>query len=183
MFEHDYIPLGIDLIDGVHIRRIGMAIWLLMFLVKKQTSSDGLVNYGRPITYRWIFDLIPHSPPERTLRLWMAALRVNGYIAVERLPYGQGIRVRIINSRKWPKTQLGLFEANRALSKNRELDEENVRNCGNPIRQDLDALPGRILTPITLLKEKIYEKRKSEERGARAVQKEMRKLIESTKIS
>lgn len=170
MSEHTYIPMGQELVDGVHIRRAGMAIWLLMFLVKKQTSADGLVNYGQPITYRWIFLQIPNSPPERTLRLWMAALRVNGYVAIENLSHGRGLRVRIIDSKKWPKTQLGLFEANRALSKNCELDEENLRNCGNPRRQDLAVGGGRILPPITLLKEKGYEKRKSTTRDARAVQ-------------
>lgn len=180
MSEHRYIAEDPALVNGIHIRRMGMAIWLLKFLLMKQTAPDGSVYYGKPITYRWIFQQIPNCVPERTLRLWMASLRVNGYVHVETVPYG-GMKVKILNSRKWPTTQLGLFEANRSLSIICDLDEENARKSGKHSRQDVDGIGVNMLPHFTLLKEKDSgtpnEKRKRHLAVVESVEKRVRQIL------
>lgn len=165
MSAHDYIALDSQLVNGIHIRRMGMSIWLFKFLVKKQTSSDGLVYYGRPITYKWIFSEIPNCVPERTLRLWMGILKVNGYVEIDIVQHG-GMRIRIVNSKKWPTSQLGLFEASkRHVEKSwisGELPEENMSKCGNSSRHDLAGGSVKIL-PSLLYIEKDLERRKKKE--------------------
>jgi hypothetical protein len=171
MSEHTYVPLDEKLVDGDHIRRLGMSVWLLLFLVKKQTGREGWINYGRPVSYRWIFDQIPRSMPERTIRLWMQTLRVNGYIVVERLPFGQGMKIRIVNSKKWPKTQLTLplFPGEEDLSKNCDSTEEKLFKPDASMWQDLAAPCGKKVTSISLYKENFKEKRKSDEDLAQSV--------------
>ncbi len=183
MSEHTYIAIGQELIDGDHIRRLGMSIWLLLFLTKKQTSRDGWINYGRPVTYRWIFDAIPHPIPERTIRLWMTTLRVNGYIHVDRLPYGQGMKIRIVASKKWPARQLclPLTGDEEDLLKTCESPEEKLFIPDASMWQDLATPCVNKVTAITY-KENFKEKRKSDEDAAQSVEIGLGKLL-SGKIS
>lgn len=137
-----------------------MAVWLLKFLTMKQTGADGYVYYGRAITYKWIYESIPNCVPERTLRLWMSTLKVNGYIEINYLAHN-GMRIRIVNSKKWPTTQLELDyepseELSKSLLKTSGRPEENLSNCAKSIRQDLAGGSGRIL-PYHIIKEKDLE--------------------------
>lgn len=99
--NHRYIADPMP-VDGVHVRRMGMAIWLFLFLRSMQTGLDGLICDGRSVTYRSLFGMIPNSVPESTLRTWMAVLRANGYVEIEDLAVG--MRIRIVESRKWPRS-------------------------------------------------------------------------------
>jgi hypothetical protein len=89
-------------------RRIGPARGLWQFLVHKQNRPDGRVWHGKAITYAWIRSKIPHSPPQRTLRRWMARLVSEGFIEqslVSRKSEGKGyivgFTVRILNQMKF----------------------------------------------------------------------------------
>jgi hypothetical protein len=146
--DRSYIALDRLLLNGVHIRRLGMSIYLLAFFVDKQTDPDGDVFYGKPITYRWIREELPNSPPERTLRMWLTILRSQGYIEVS-TKLGGGMRVRVVASKKWPTSQLGLFD--RSLSKTCDIAEDNLSICGNVPRQDVAGESGKILPSILYL--------------------------------
>jgi hypothetical protein len=106
-----YIAIAPGRVDGIHVERMGQAIWLHDFLIDHQTSADGRVNYGRPISYQWIVDRFANPPPVRSLQRWMSKLKFEGYISARRLSWGQGIVVRILKAKKWstPPVQLSLF--------------------------------------------------------------------------
>lgn len=159
MSDRPYVPLDPRLLDGAHMRRMGMSVYLLAFFIHKQTDPGGSVYYGRAITYRWIRDSIRNCPPERTLQMWLSTLRTNGYIEVSH-ERGGGMRVRIIDSQKWPTAQLDLF--NEGLSKSCDTREEKLSNCGNPPPQLFAGGVRRMLRGILILeKDKNSEKRKS----------------------
>lgn len=70
------------------------------------------------------------------------------------------MRVRIIDSQKWPTAQLDLF--NEGLSKSCDTREEKLSNCGNPPPQLFAGGVRRMLRGILILeKDKNSEKRKS----------------------
>lgn len=72
------MPVGLrgGLIRCDHFRRMGNAVWLFMWAVLRQTgvSKDGtgIVNYGRPITYKGIS--VETDIPRETIRKWMKRL-------------------------------------------------------------------------------------------------------------
>jgi hypothetical protein len=87
---------------------MGKAVFLHDFLVDHQTDANGLVFYGKPISYGWIQRRFPGSK-QRTLRRWLSQLREGGYVAVARREHG--FSIRILNQKKWPTAQLPLFPA------------------------------------------------------------------------
>ncbi|MGH9716424.1 MAG: hypothetical protein ACRD4R_06825 [Candidatus Acidiferrales bacterium] len=84
---------------------IGPAIYLHEFLIARQTSPDGRVNYGKPISYRWIAQHWPGDwdgrPSERTLRAHLARLKKHGLVRVSVEMFNRGMRIRLVNSVKF----------------------------------------------------------------------------------
>lgn len=96
------------------------------------------MNYGKAFGYAWIRAKWPGPsvPPFRTLERHMARLKSLGRVWVERLPWGQGMRVRVLNSAKWSEeraTQLPLFPSPEPLS------ITSGKACGNPVRKRLNS--------------------------------------------
>lgn len=98
--DFGYVATEVIPVDGVHIRRMGMGIYLWFFLKSMQSDKDGTVFWGKPITYEWIAERIPNSPPRRTLHLWMASLRLGGY--VHAIDTAIGMKLRVIDPGQWP---------------------------------------------------------------------------------
>lgn len=105
MSKFRYIAIGPGRVDGKHVQRMGMAIWLHDFLIDHQTDARGSVNYGKPISYEWIIERFPNAPALRRLQSWMSILKEEGYVEVVRLKWGRGMLVRILNQKKWPSNQ------------------------------------------------------------------------------
>lgn len=87
-------------VNGQHIRRMGMGIYLWLFLRARQTDREGTVFGGKPLTFEWIAERIPNCPPATTLQLWMAALRLGGYVRVT--DSAVGMNIRVIDPYHWP---------------------------------------------------------------------------------
>jgi hypothetical protein len=87
------------LLHAKHIVQLGPAFPLYVFFLDRQTNANGLVWYGRPITYDWISDELGGFA-ERTLRRWNGRLQRRRYIAVQLVMYG-GMRVQILRPKKY----------------------------------------------------------------------------------
>jgi len=161
--------------DGKHWRRMGMARPLFDFLVSKQTNPDGRVNFGQPITYRWMRERILTPPPERTLRRYLEILRRHGYVEVERINYQRticrGFTVRINKPKKWSQ-QMGLFAVEKPV--------EKLRKAGGEYRPDVAGSTGQ-MWPDKVFRRKDSEKFKTPAPTPRAVTTpdEHRKKIEN----
>jgi DNA-binding transcriptional ArsR family regulator len=90
------IGLRDGMLDPKHVRNMGSAVWLYMWLVRKMTRIDetkrlGYVLGGKPITYEEIdADLgISH----RTYDRYVNVLRNHGYIVTNRTPRGLVIAI------------------------------------------------------------------------------------------
>lgn len=91
---------------------LGKASYLDEFLTHFQTDARGRVNYGKVISYEWITERMPAAVCRRTLERWMARLRALGRVEVIADQARRGMRVRILNQKKWPTSaQLSLFAA------------------------------------------------------------------------
>src|SRR5579864_6806939 len=93
-------------------KQIGPASYLHDFLVDHQTDASGNVNYGKPISYRWIrAKWLGDAPPLRSLKRHMARLKESGNVWVKKLPFHEGMVVRVLNSAKWAAkpAQIPLF--------------------------------------------------------------------------
>ncbi len=92
-------------------KRLGPAIYLHEFLVDHQTDAEGNVNYGKPFCYAWIRAHWQQAPMTRTLKRHMARLKSSGHVWVKAAGFGQGMRVRVLGSAKWPQQppQMSLF--------------------------------------------------------------------------
>ena len=74
------------LLDRKHYLKMGMSIWLFGYLTRSQTAlnraGEGVVNYGHPLTFERISEEMK-GISVRTVRLWAARLRREGYIRTE----------------------------------------------------------------------------------------------------
>jgi hypothetical protein len=74
------------LLDKKHYLKMGMSVWLFGYLTRSQTAlnkaGEGVVNYGHPLTFEQISDDLK-GISTRTIRLWTARLRREGYIRTE----------------------------------------------------------------------------------------------------
>lgn len=113
-----YTPISPSRLDSS--KELRSACQLHDFLVEHQTEADGRVNYGKPFSYAWIRahwrsdgDVLK-SPKVRTLERHMALLKKHGMVQVQRIPWGGGMKVRVVGSVKWKpqeptQAQLSLF--------------------------------------------------------------------------
>jgi hypothetical protein len=113
-----YIGATIGLVDAKHWTRLGKAYPFFEFLITKQTSPDGKINYGRPITYAWILQQVPNAKEfglnDRKVRRLMAICKRHGYVEIARQNSKPdlciGMIVRIAKPKKWA-TQIPLFHS------------------------------------------------------------------------
>jgi hypothetical protein len=90
--------------------------------------------------------------------MWLAALRAGGYIEIQYTP-NEGMRIRVVESQKWPTAQLGLFDR---LLKSGGDAEEKLSKCGNLGPQEVAGGSRKILRSLLIIeKDKNSEKRKS----------------------
>jgi hypothetical protein len=121
------------------LRALKSASFLHDFLIQHQTSRDGLVNYGRAISYRWILAKWPgdgaNPPTIRTLQRYMRKLKDLGFVEVRVLPFGHGMIVRLLLTAKWrpalpaTATQLDLFRPNPVEIRRGKAVEERRKSC------------------------------------------------------
>ncbi|MGH9747680.1 MAG: hypothetical protein ACRD59_16415, partial [Candidatus Acidiferrales bacterium] len=111
-----YVAIAPDRIEDR--KKLGPASYLHDFLVDHQTDAEGNVNYGKPFGYAWIRSRWPDAPPIRTLKRHMARLKDAGCVWTGTLGWGQGMRVRVLGSAKWPQApaQMALFPPPEAVS-------------------------------------------------------------------
>ncbi len=98
------LPILPELCRGPHRQRMGMALWVYLWLVDEVTRDDdedgirwGITRHGDPITYQEIANDLNIS--RETVRLEIKILRKWGYIRT-RLS-SQGAIIDIYNSYKW----------------------------------------------------------------------------------
>lgn len=76
----DDIRFKRGLLSAKHITRMGSSVWLYLFFLDRQTDANGLVWYGRPITYEWISTELGGFS-KRRLRRWNERLQASGSLA------------------------------------------------------------------------------------------------------
>jgi len=111
-------------------KALGPASYLDDFLVDNQTDAEGNVYYGKPVSYAWIRSRWPQAPPVRTLKRHMARLKAAGRVWVHKLPFHEGMLLRMLRSAKWaPKAaQLKLFPSLEIVSKSSGKAVEKLSN-------------------------------------------------------
>lgn len=114
--KNSYVPVSPGRIEER--KALGPASYLHEFLVDHQTDAEGNVNYGKPFGYAWIRARWDQAPPLRTMKRHMARLKSAGRVWVQQQPWGEGMRVRLLGSAKWPSqpAQMALFPAPEILS-------------------------------------------------------------------
>jgi hypothetical protein len=158
-----YIAISPGRADGKHVDGMGKAVFLHDFLIDHQTDEAGRVHYGRLITYAWIRERFRNSPPERTLRRWMARLRNGGYIDCVAVSSKHGMRIRVLNQKKWPARpiQPSLFPAPEpALISSGKKGAKAVENrevLGVTLRPEVAGASGQKWPSYSLEEEKNYE--------------------------
>lgn len=96
------IGLHSAILDPVHVRAMGQAVWLFMWYVHRQTDFDGKVAGGTPVTWEMLHRILGAS--RATLQRWQKALLGENderrtYIAVEH--GGRGFYVTVLKQKKW----------------------------------------------------------------------------------
>lgn len=163
MSKFRYIAIAPGRVDGKHVAQMGMAVFLHDFLIDHQTDEAGRVHYGRLITYGWIRARFKNAPPLRTLQRWMARLRQGGYIECIAVSSRHGMRVRVLNPKKWPArpVQASLFPPPDPLLINSgKAGGKTVEKPRSPIttlRPDVAGASGQKWRSYSLYEENIEE--------------------------
>lgn len=161
---------------------MGKAVFLHDFLIDHQTDEDGRVHYGRLITYAWICERFKNAPAKRTLRRWMARLRDRGYIECIAVSSKHGMRIRVLNQKKWPAKpiQRSLFPPPDPLwissGKTNAKAVEKRQVLGVTLRPNVAAPCGQKWPPYSLHEEKNDETNKG------ALREQLRRLGQKVKI-
>jgi hypothetical protein len=125
------MTISCGLAEGKHRKQMGTAVWLFLWLVKRQTGPDGAVRYGRPLSSAEIAADLEFDDARNVRRLF-ARLAVKGYVTLRHTPAGPV--VRIANPKKrfraaTPRTELSAVAGGAAGN-----DRPNT-----PARTDLSA--------------------------------------------
>lgn len=125
------IEIKNNLLEPKHIEKMGMAVWLYMFLIDKMTSvaedGRGLVLGGRPLKFEEIKKELGIS--QNTYTRWVDKLLTYPYIEITRTPYGLVFKVLKAHKR-WKKR----------ITKNGESPkmERDSPQTGNVIRSTIN---------------------------------------------
>lgn len=117
------ITVSTGLLSPQHAKAIGPALWEFLALIDRQTTEDGTVNGGKPITVGEISARTGRC--DKTTRANIARLEEHGYISKRQS--GAGLIVRISNAKK-------RFKAGRKLPTG---SVENYRADGGEIGRKL----------------------------------------------
>ncbi|RJQ33872.1 hypothetical protein C4568_03665 [Candidatus Parcubacteria bacterium] len=89
------ITIKNDLLDPKHIERMGISVWLYMWLIDKMTSISeeglGKVLGGKPVTYEEVKEEL--GVGRSTYFRWLKNLEDQGYINLIQAPHGSVITV------------------------------------------------------------------------------------------
>ena len=101
-----YIGARNGLVDGKHIRAMGMAVWLFLWCLGRQTTADGHVLGGKEVSYQEVAGELGQSA--KTIRNWADCLRARRYIETARGK--RGLVWRVINPKKFRHYERSLFQ-------------------------------------------------------------------------
>lgn len=137
-------------------KQIGPASYLHDFLVDHQTDAEGNVRYGKAISYAWIRSKWAAAPPLRTLKRHMGRLKGAGCVQITRLPFHDGMLVRVVGSAKWAPeaAQMRLFPLAEPVSISGNRSGKAVSKLSNSpaVAQKSGATFGTAAVPLLALK-------------------------------
>jgi hypothetical protein len=129
-----YITIANGLLEPKHVKAMGEAVWLYMWLQDKNTSINengiGKVLGNKPISFE---DVSPDlGMSSRTYRRWVERLRDAGYINTIRTPYGLVIT---INKAKKPlKKRSAISDTSKKLNRDVPHMADHKRDVPNSAR-------------------------------------------------
>jgi hypothetical protein len=94
------IPVSNGIVDPLHRKKIGSAIWLFLLFIDWTTDEQngvGRVHGGKPVKVKELMERLDLQ--ERQVRDQLQRLKDGGYIRLNRTPYGYSIDV--LKSKKW----------------------------------------------------------------------------------
>jgi hypothetical protein len=94
------IPISNGIVDPLHRKKIGSAIWLFLLFIDWTTNEQngvGRVHGGKPVKVKELMERLDLQ--ERQVRDQLQRLKDGGYIRLNRTPYGYSIEV--LKSKKW----------------------------------------------------------------------------------
>lgn len=121
-----YIGARNGLVDGKHIRAMGMSVWLFLWCLGRQTTADGDVLGGKEISYQELARELGQSA--KTIRNWADCLRIHRYIETARGK--RGLVWQVLNPKKFRHYQRPLFQDSPNLG---TLDDRECPNLGTPL--------------------------------------------------
>lgn len=110
-------------LEGKHIRAMGIAGWLFFWCLRRQTDKLGWVLGGKVITSLFIAQDM--DMPRRTIERWLSKLVSTGYIEVHEVA-GLGIRIRVINQKKFRIQDFEDDEADDEQNDGSDSDDEDA---------------------------------------------------------
>lgn len=132
------------LLSPEHYKKIGSALWLFLWLISSTTNEVekdgvtwGIVLGNKPLKLKEMAEVFDVN--EKTIRRWLDDLEKNGYINVNRAPYGLMISVR--NSKKFKRERMDKNVHSR-LDKNVHSQSERT-NMSNPEWTEMSNLPDK----------------------------------------
>src|SRR5690606_39402439 len=124
------------LLEPEHYKKIGSALWLFLWFISSTTNEVekdgvtwGIVLGNKPLKLKEMAEVFDVN--EKTIRRWLDDLEKNGYINVNRAPYGLMISVR--NSKKFKRER---------MDKNVHSQSERT-NMSNPEWTEMSNLPDK----------------------------------------
>lgn len=93
------IGLQDGLLEQKHMDKLGIAMWLFSWLVRRQTRN-GKVLGGKPITYQDFAKDFPNVN-RRTYIRWLSLVETGGYVKLIRTP--RGYIIEVSKNKKWQK--------------------------------------------------------------------------------
>jgi len=166
-----YVPIAPSRLGLM--KKLQLASYLHDFLVEHQTDANGHVNYGHAFGYDWIRAHWPGNPDERpclrVLKKYMACLKRCGLAEVKVVGEIHEMRVRLIDSVKWPQQlpapaiQLSLYSPLPIpIRKGVEKPVENQRETENRKKARGMSMPSASEARGTIVPRKEVKKRAKE---------------------
>lgn len=151
-----YIGARNGLVDGKHIRAMGMGVWLFLWCLGRQTTADGDVLGGKEVSYQELALELGQSA--KTIRNWADCLRTHRYIKTARGK--RGLVWQVLNPKKFRHYQRSLFQDSPNLG---TLDDVECPNLGRGVPKS-----GHSVSRNLLMKSKGEGKGRTRAKNARS---------------
>jgi len=148
------------IVDAEHIKKMGQAIWLYLWLVDHQTNSRGVVLGGKGLTYK---EILP-GVSKRTVELWMRRLSVGGYIEVKHTIYSRLV-ISVTKAKKFPQQQLSLHPAESCGHVAQKVAESSPQHLADIGAQSCGVGTVELRTQPLLLKRETSKPEEKEEKS------------------